>query len=126
VVSPCVITVGIIFLSIGPAILIRHYEQLLFSPTVQMTTVFVFDAVLIILVFTTVSSWVNEKSYDLVSSKYRLTTHFRANKMFRKEVESMQELKGYAGDGYLDRGVPLSLLGICVDNVISILFAMKL
>jgi hypothetical protein len=120
-----VITVGIIFLSIGPAILIRHYEQLLFSPTVQMTTVFVFDAVLIILVFTTVSSWVNEKSYDLVSWKYRLTSHFRANKMFRKEVESMQELKGYAGDGYLDRGVPLSLLGICVDNVISILFAMQ-
>jgi hypothetical protein len=38
----------------------------------------------------------------------------------------MQELKAYAGDGYIDRGLPLSLLGLCVDNVISILLAIKL
>jgi hypothetical protein len=125
-VFPCVISVGITFLSLGPAILIREYDEILFSPIVQLTTVLTFDAILIIVVFTTIASRMNEKSRLLIRTQYRITRHYRSHKAFRKEVESMQELKAYAGDGYVDRGLPLSLLGLCVDNVISILLAMKI
>jgi uncharacterized membrane protein len=103
VVFPCVISVGIGFLSLGPVILIRQYDEILFSPTVQLTVVLTIDAILIIVVFTRIASRIYEKSRTLVRSQYRMTRHFRSNKIFRKEVESMQELKAYAGDGYIDR-----------------------
>jgi hypothetical protein len=123
---PCVISIGAIFLSLGPVILIRQHDEILFSPTVQFTAFITFDAILIVVVFTTIASKVHEKSHYLIRTQYKQNSHYGSNRIFRKEVESMLELKAYVGDGYVDRGLPLSLAGLCLNNVISIFLAMKI